>query len=109
MPVKFIHRGQEHMVIEPNTHMYNSSMVCEVEERGGLFGVNLETGKFGIIPEFVVNKLKLKKEAWKPVTVIGGDGYEYRGTVNEFGAFRVYMKGSWKEFKNMFEFMESFA
>lgn len=108
MPQIFVHKGQQHMIIEPNTHMFNSSMICEVEARGGLFGVNLETGKFGVIPDFVVNKLKLKKESWKPVTVVGSDGNEYRGTVDEVGAVRFFIKGKWKNFNNMFEFLESF-
>lgn len=108
MPQIFLHKNQQHMVIEPNPHMYNSSMICEIEDRGGLFGVNLETGKFGVIPEFVVNKLKLKNELYKPITVIGGDGNEYRGTANEAGAVRFFIKGKWRSFNNLFEFMESF-
>jgi hypothetical protein len=106
MPQIFVHKGQQHMIIEPNTHMFNSSMICEVEARGGLFGVNLETGKFGVIPDFVVNKLK--NEAYKPVTVVGSDGNEYRGTVDESGSLRFFIKGNWRVFNNIFEFLESF-
>lgn len=105
MPVKFIHRGQEHMVIEPNTHMFNSQTIRDVVDRGGLFGVNLETGKFGIIPEKVVERHGLKLN-YRSITVYGSDGAAYTGTVNETGELRFFIQGEWHIFKNIYAFME---
>lgn len=106
-PTKFVWRDQQHMVIEPNPHMLKSGLIQSVRTRGGLFGVNLETGFFGIIPEEVVRKLDLK-EPLSALTVTVGDGRVFTGTVNSRGGVRFYINGGWSEYKSLAKFMELF-
>lgn len=110
MPSKkeFMHRGQRHLVVTPYEHMLQSNFIKDVVERGDLFGVNLETHQFGIIPRKVVERHQLKLSQ-KPVTIYGSDGRAYAGTVNENGEVRFFIQGNWRTYKNIYAFMESFA
>ena len=104
---EFVHRGEKYLVVQPYDHLLQSTFIKDVVERGDLFGVNLETRRFGIIPKRIVERHQLKI-AQKPITVCGNDGEVYTGTVNENGEVRFFIQGNWCTYKNIYAFMERF-
>lgn len=104
---RFVWKGQEYMVVEPYNNMLGSGLVRRVVGSGRLFGVNLEEGKFGIIPDDVVKKLGLK-ENWVVVQTIAPNGNTYSGTMNEKGEVRFYIQGEWKTFSSLYHFLSGF-
>lgn len=105
---EFMHRGQRYLVIEPYDHMLQSNFIKDIVDRGDLFGVNLETQQFGIIPKRVVERHGLKLN-YRSITVYGNDGRTYTGTVNSDGEVRFFLQGEWHTYKNICVFLESFV
>ena len=48
----FNHNNTTYVKIIPSKKLFNSTMIHEVETRGDIFALNLETGEFTILPGY---------------------------------------------------------